>query len=940
MKPERWRQIEYLYQAALELDATERGNFLDEVCSGDEELRREVESLLVANEKAEESEDFLNQPVLQVAAQAIAEDQVQSLVGRKLGRYQILSLLGRGGMGEVYRARDTRLGREVAIKVLPREYSADADRLRRFEQEARAVGMLNHPNILTIYDIGSHSGAPYLVSELLEGATLREQLCGAVLPLRRAFGYAVQMARGLATAHDKGIVHRDLKPENLFITRDGRLKILDFGLAKLRQPLPGGAGDTGAAIHPLGTSPGVVMGTVGYMSPEQALAEEVDHRSDIFAFGAILYEMLAGQRAFRGASAPETMNAVLKEEPPELSQTNRNVAPALERLMRRCLEKSAEERFQSARDLVFALEALSGASAPSVVAQAVALVRSRRRLWLLLVNALLIATVALAAFFVGKRVEKTPPEFHRLTFRRGKVSAARFAPDGQTIFYSATWQGESSPQIYSTRPESPESRPLGQSDAHLLAISALGEMAIALQTTQIGGGAYIKGTLALMPMNGSAPRPVLQDVIAADWALDGRRLAIVRELNGRNRLEFLNGIMLYETNEAITRLRISPKGELIAFAEGRPTNEGNHTIAVVDHKGKKKSLSKGWRLITGIAWSPGGDEVWFTAGKVLGNIALYAVTLSGQERLVAQAPHGMYLFDISHDGRILLASFSMSKEIKCLPPVEAQERDLSWLDWGHVADISADGRMLLFTESGEGGGAGGTAYLRKTDGSPPLPLGKGDAQALSPDGASALVIHRTRSPSLVSSQVMLLPIGPGKSRALTDDQINWQRAIWFPDGKRILLSGNEQGQGPLSYILELEHGKPHPITPEGVVGRLVSPDGRWLITSIPEQKLSLFPVAGGEPRPIPGQVSRDEPVQWSADGGSIYVRQDGGDLNTMRVYRLDLATGRRELWKEYIPADPVRAAQFLPLALTPDGKSYAYTYARNFYDLYLVKGLK
>jgi serine/threonine protein kinase/Tol biopolymer transport system component len=935
--PERLRQVEDIFHDARERAPGERVGFLDQACAGDDALRREVELLIAADEQAG---SLIELPAYQLAASLIAEDRSRSLIGKSIGHYRIISLLGRGGMGEVYRARDTRLGREVAIKVLPREYSADADRLRRFEQEARAAGMLNHPNILTIYEIGTHGGAPYLVSELLEGATLREQLRGAALPLRRAVDYALQMARGLAAAHDKGIVHRDLKPENLFITKDGRLKILDFGLAKLRQPLPSGAVDTGAPTQSPGTAPGVVMGTVGYMSPEQVRAEEVDHRSDIFAFGAILYEMLAGQQAFRGASAAETMNAILKEEPPELSQTNRNVAPPLERLMRRCLEKSAEERFQSARDLAFALEALSGAAAPSAVAQAVAPVRSRRRLWLLLANALLIAMVALAAFFVGKRVEKTPPEFHRLTFRRGKISAARFAPDGQTIFYSATWQGESSSQIYSTRPESPESRPLGQSDAHLLAISASGEMAIALHPSQLRRGArHIKGTLAQMPMNGSAPRPVLQDVIAADWAPDGRRLAIVRELDGRNRLEFPSGIVVYETTDAIPRLRISPKGESIAFAEDRFTADG-YSLAVVDHAGKKKSLSNGWSVITGIAWSPGGDEVWFTAGKVLGNVALYAVTLSGLHRLVAQVPHGMYLSDISHDGRVLLASFSISKEIKCMPPDEVQERDMSWLDWGHVADISADGRMLLFTEHGEGGGAGRTAYLRKTDGSPPIPLGEGEAQALSPDGAWVLVIRHTRSPSPLSSQVMLLPIGAGESRALTDDQINWQRAIWFPDGKRILLSGNEQGQGLRSYILELEGGKPRPTTPEGIVGRLVSPDGRWLITSDPEQKLSLFPVAGGEPRPIPGQDGRDEPIQWSTDGGSIYVRQDGGDLNIMRVYRLDLATGRRGLWKEYIPADPVRAAQFLPLALTPDGKSYAYTYARNFYDLYLVKGLK
>ncbi len=927
MTPERFRQVEAIFHSALERAPGERSSYLDQACAGDDALRREVELLIVADERAG---SLIELPAYQLAAPMLAEDGSRSLIGKSIGHYRIISLLGRGGMGEVYRAHDTRLGREVAIKVLLREYSVDADRLRRFEQEARVVGRLNHPNILTIYDIGTYGGPPYLVAELLEGATLREQLRGAALPLRRASDYAVQIARGLAAAHDKGIVHRDLKPENIFVTKDGRLKILDFGLAKLRRKLPGGAVDTGAPTHPLGTAPGVVMGTVGYMSPEQVRAEEVDHRSDIFAFGAILYEMLAGQRAFGGASTVETMNAILKEEPPELSQTDPKVVPALERVMRRCLEKSAEERFQSARDLAFALEALSGVSAPSTVAQAVEPARAGRRLWLWPASALMIVAVALASFFVGKRAEKAPPEFQRLTFRRGVIGEARFAPDSQTIIYSAMWQGDQR-QLYSTRPESPESRPLGQPDADPLAISASGELAIALHPFRLGFG--LKGTLAQMPITGSAPRPVLPDVFAADWASDGRRLAIAREVNGRNRIEFPIGTVLYETAGTIFRLRISPKEDWIAFTE-------DSSIAVIDIARRKKILSSGWNSTNGIAWSPSGDEVWFTAAEVGYNAALYAVTHAGQQRLVARVPHGIRLFDISRDGRVLLVSYHVSKGIMCLAPGETHERDLSWLGWGHMADISADGKLLLFTEAGEGGGAGQAVYLRATDGSPAIRLGEGEANALSPDGKWALTIRRIRSSSQVISQVMLLPIGTGESKTLTDDQINWQSARWFPDGRRILLNGNEQERGVRGYILELEGGKPRPITPEGIAGRLVSPDGRWLITSDALQKLSLFPLGGEEPHPVPGQADGDEPIQWSADGRSIYVRQDRQDLNTMRIYRLELSTGRRELRKEYIPADPSRTARLLPLALAPDGKSYAYTYARNFFDLYLVKGLR
>src|SRR5438034_1121301 len=284
--------------------------------------------------------------------------------GTHLGPYEIVGPIGAGGMGEVYRARDTRLGRDVAVKVLPHTFSADVDRLRRFEQEACAAGALNHPNILSIYDVGTHDGSPYVVSELLEGETLRQRIGGTALAQRRAIDYALGIVHGLAAAHEKGIVHRDLKPDNIFITKDGRVKILDFGIAKLTQP-DGSLSQTEIPTRRVDTDPGVVMGTVGYMSPEQVKGRPVDHRSDIFSFGAILYDMLSGRRAFHGESAAETMSAILKEDPPDLSGTNHNISPALERLVNHCLQKNPEERFHSASDLAFALEAISGTSVVS-----------------------------------------------------------------------------------------------------------------------------------------------------------------------------------------------------------------------------------------------------------------------------------------------------------------------------------------------------------------------------------------------------------------------------------------------------------------------------------------------------------------------------------------------------------------------------------------------
>src|SRR5436190_9804323 len=285
--------------------------------------------------------------------------------GTRLGPYEILSPLGAGGMGEVYRARDTSLGRDVAIKVLPVAYSEDAERLRRFEQEAQAVGALNHPNILVIHQIGTDDGAPYIVSELLDGETLRDHMSGAAVPQRKAIDYALQIAHGLAAAHAKGIVHRDLKPENLFVTNDGRVKILDFGLAKLTGTADRNQSQTEVPTRRVDTDPGLVMGTMGYMSPEQLRGKPADHRSDIFSFGAILYEMLSGKRAFRGGSMAETVSAILREDPPDLSETSKTISPALERLVQHCLEKNPEERFHSARDLGFAIESLSGTATSS-----------------------------------------------------------------------------------------------------------------------------------------------------------------------------------------------------------------------------------------------------------------------------------------------------------------------------------------------------------------------------------------------------------------------------------------------------------------------------------------------------------------------------------------------------------------------------------------------
>src|SRR5246127_3790641 len=547
--------------------------------------------------------------------------------GTKLGPYEIQSSIGAGGMGEVYKARDKRLNRDVAIKVLPASFSADSDRLQRFAQEARAAAALSHPNILSIFDIGEDGGAPYVVSELLEGETLRDRLRNGALAPRKAIDYAAQVARGLAAAHEKVIVHRDLKPENIFITNDGRVKILDFGLAKLTRPEADESSET--LTQQVGTDAGTVMGTVGYMAPEQVRGKPADARSDIFAFGAILYEMLSGKRAFRGDSSADTMSAILKEDPPELSETNRNVSPALERIVRHCLEKNPAERFQSAQDVAFNLEPLTDISTPSRGGMRPLTEEKTARRWLLPVlgGLLLLASWAVVYRWAHRGAAATSnPTFNEVTFRNGTIWAARFAPDGQTVLYGAAWEGQPQ-EIFSTRADSSDSRSLGLPPAQVLSISSKGEMAISLHPTNVGGFGQV-GTLARVPLAGGAPREVVDKVLWADWTPDGQSLAVARETDTRNaRLEFPPGNVIYEPLGWVSHVRFSPKGDLLAIADHISGGDDGRVV-IVDTHGNHKTSSSFYSSVEGLAWSPNGKEVWFSAVPVGSARSIYALDLS------------------------------------------------------------------------------------------------------------------------------------------------------------------------------------------------------------------------------------------------------------------------------------------------------------------------
>ena len=849
----------------------------------------------------------------------------------KLGPYEIQSAIGAGGMGEVYRARDTRLNRDVAIKILPASFSADPDRLQRFAQESRAAAALNHPNILSIFDIGEDRGAPYVISELLEGETLRERLRHGPLASRKAIDYAQQIAKGLAAAHEKGIVHRDLKPENLFITNDGRAKILDFGLAKFTRPEVDASED--APTMQVATEVGTVLGTAGYMSPEQVRGKAADARSDIFSFGAILYEMLSGKRAFHGDSSADVMSAILKEDPPDLSETNRNISPALERIVRHCLEKNPGERFQSARDVAFNLEALTDISTSSRGGIRPLQEEKPARRWLPLAVGvlLLLASWAIIYRWAHRGAATSNPTFHEITFRNGTIWAARFAPDGQTVLYGAAWEGRPQ-EIFSTRADSSDSRSLGLPPAQILAISSKGEMAISLHPTNVSGFGQI-GTLARVPLAGGAPREVVDKVLWADWTPDGQSLAVARESDDRRaRVEFPPGNVIYEPAGWTSHVRFSPNGELLAIADHISGGDDGRVV-IIDAHGNHKASSSFYSSVEGLAWSPNGKEVWFSAVPAGSARSIYALNLSGKERLIYRAPGGLTVQDISHSGQVLLTADKTRMSISVLAPGETRERSLSWFDWSLLTDISPDGKTIVFSETGEAAAGNQSVYLRKMDGSAAVRLGEGGFGFLSPDGQ--WVISGVGSPT----KLVLLPTGVGEPRQLTDDKLDHSFAIWLPDSKSIVFVASEPGHAPRTYLVDIQGGTPRALTPEGLFGAAITLDGKQvLVVDTTKHQLWLYPIAGGDPQKLNITLGANENLlAYTPDGKGILVAAPAVPL---KIERLDLATAQRRPWKEIAPADPAGVQGVVIIRLSADQKAYAYTILRVLSDLFVVDGLK
>ena len=883
--------------------------------------------------------------------------------GTRLGSYEIVAPLGAGGMGEVYRARDTKLDRDVAVKVLPGHLAADAGALARFEREAKAVAALSHPNILAIFDFGHEQSTAYAVTEILDGQTLREKLgqtpeksSGAgrqsdaggasrtAVSTRKALDYAVQIARGLAAAHEKGIVHRDLKPENVFVTASGQVKILDFGLAR-RTEAPANAETMSPTVGRF-TDPGTVLGTVGYMSPEQVRGEPGDHRSDIFSFGAVLYELVSGQRAFQRSTAAETMTAILREEPPNVSEhTSAGLPPALGQIVHHCLEKSPGERFQSASDIAFALQALSGSSPASLPAMAGVPGATRHRLTL---AALVVAAAAIGATgFVGGRLNVSPPtavSFTPLTYQDQTIFRGLFAPDGKTIVFSATLDGlTNNVELFTLSTEYPEPRPLGLRNTQLLSVSSKGELAV-LTKVRFLGHRLFDGTLARAPLGGGAPREILEHVREADWSPDGETLAIIREVNGRDRLEFPIGKVLYESSGYLSDLRVSPTGDRIAFLDHPVRYDDRGGVAVVDLAGAKTTLTDGYWGLEGLAWSRDGHEVLFAAGLSYAQFMIYGVTLAGERRQSLESAGGLTIYDIAADGRWLATRDDISRSLIVRAPGAAAESNLSWLDFSSPVRLTKDGRTLLFTEESGALGANYAVCLRGTDGSPVVKLGEGAALDLSPDGRLALgvILHSDRD------ALMLYPTGAGEARRLDSGPIErYTAGHWFSDGGRILVCGNGSGGPNRCYEQDAKGGPPRAITPEQTDDAWPSPDGASLLVhhtrqgtdAESEPVFAFYSTGGGARRPVPWlRDDIDTVVGWTPDGVSLLVSSREG--TALSLSRVELATGQRQVLRTLKPATTAGTVGVRSLVVAADPGVYAYEVDRQSSRMFLIRGAR
>ena len=860
-------------------------------------------------------------------------------------------MLGAGGMGEVYRARDTRLGRDVAIKVLPAAFTDDRERLMRFEREAQILAQLHHTNIATVFGFEESTGILGLVMELVEGEDLSVRIAQGPIPLDEALPIAAQIAAGLEAAHEYGIIHRDLKPANVKVRADGAVKVLDFGLAKALAPEgTSPSADGSAALSPTLTARatliGVILGTAAYMPPEQARGKVVDRRVDIWAFGLVVFEMLTGRRVFPGEERTDVIAAVMRQEI-DWSALPRDTPPRLRRLLERCLDRDPKRRLRDIGEARIVLDDLpddaSHGGDPGVPpAGAPSIVRARIKpsLAIAAAVAMLVLGVAIGRFAWRTLGAGTPAStassiaFERLTFQPGHFVNARFAPDGQTVLLSAAWRGPR--EIFQVRPRAGE-LPLGLQNAELLSVSRSGELALLLPRVETGNPYVNYGTLAVVSASGGTPRELAENVSAADWSPDGASLAALRIAGGKHRVEYPLGTLLYESTSRIFLLRVSPAGDGVAFFELDASDLWS--VVRVDRSGQRQVLSKDWADWWGLTWSPDGREIWFAAAHAGAASSLYAVDRGGQLRTLLSAPGTLVLHDAAADSTALVAQVTMQNHVLGRARGELSERDLSWLEGSNAMDLSADGRKVLLRVTSEREPGRTAVFLRSMDGSSPVHLGYGSPQELSPDGNWALASR--------AGVVVAMPTAAGKERTIETAFPMITAARWLPDGERVLVVATDPQGRNVASVMSFSGGPERRIS-ESLDLRLaswsnrplspVSPDGRFVAASVASGEVMLVPLDGGQPRAVPGSGPSDLPIQWTKDGRRLMLFNVG--VLPAMISEIDLETGRRHLVRELLPLDRVGVYGVMQALITPDREAYAYSYQGYRSDLYRVTGLR
>ena len=844
--------------------------------------------------------------------------------GRDLGHYRIEVRLGAGGMGAVYRATDLRSGQIVALKTLLASRLHDLEQRRRFQQEAKLASSLTHPNIVRFFEIGSAQmdgeSVDFIAMELVDGDTLEHIAANQTLSQAQIIDYGIQLASGLAAAHAANVVHRDLKPANVMVTREGVLKILDFGLAKWTSPIEADAFSETQSVQLELTMAGSIIGSVAYMSPEQAEGKPLDHRTDIFSFGSVLYRLAGGREPFKGTSQVATLSAVLMKDPEPLQELVPTLEPRLEGIIRKCLRKDPARRWQSMADLRLSLEELQEDLAKPPVAEPPPPppLKPRRQWWM--VGLALLAGLVPAVYFATR----TPllPTFQRLTFRRGDVYSALFAPRGE-VLYTAHWDG-SSQATFSALPGSREARDLRLPNGKILSVNPNGE---ALLLT--GDGEF--GTLTRVGLGGGTPRPVLENVCGAAWAPKGSDIAVVRALDQMTRIEYPIGNVLYQMpSRPYCWIRVSPLDGAVAFFD-YDNEVGDYDLKIVDASKQVKLLSRGWRTVGRLGWSPDGREVWISGGRPGEDPLLTAVSRDGRERTMAQLPSFMVLHDVGSDGSLLAAGVRSKVAIGGQGPQTNDEVDLSWFDASLVYDMTTDGQTILFVEVAYGEGRNAAIYLRNTDGAPAVKIGYGNRPALSPDGKHVVCIFRQDKSSILK----ILPTGAGEEKLLPTDGMKYDYAEWFPDQQRLLVNASAPGKPSRTYWRSLNGNELHAVTPDQVRASKVSPDGRWAVAA-QGGKFRLYPVDGGAAKDLGAAAPGDQALRWNSTGTTLFIARPRP--NAVEVDAIDVATTRRHKVREI--RLPEVGAEYYTLVITPDAKWYALSYQKDLAELYIARGVK